>query len=260
MPVDAGIEGGLSDRMKLRIRIAILAVIAAPTPAFAQSQTQQDRIDEVSRFVVTAPICGSLGMTVDPALPNKVEGAFKLETSKWSAAPAAIERLKLASIQRQSNVLKVDLETASANAKTDAQLRQVGSILRGYGRTCLDATRDPIFSQVIIAPSGFDLGRAMTDMADSMLEAGGLASWQTPAIQSRGDMMMVAGACRKRIGKARSDALIAEFGKSESPRTREYFLKAFDDALNDPELDFDIAKCNRLIMRYSAAIAKAGAL
>jgi hypothetical protein len=44
--------------MKLRVRIAILAVIAAPTPAFGQSQTQQDRIDEVSRFVVTAPICG----------------------------------------------------------------------------------------------------------------------------------------------------------------------------------------------------------
>ena len=243
--------------MKRWISVAALVGVTVEAPALAQSQVQQDRVDQVSRFVVTAPICDKLGMTVDPALPVKVEAAFKAETSAWSAAPAAIERLKVASIQRQSHILKVDLETASENAKTGAELRQVGTILRGYGRTCLEATRDPIFSQVITAPSGFDLDRAVTDVADSMLESGGLASWQTPAIQARGDMMMVAGACRKRIGKGRSDALVAEFGKSDSPRTREYYLKAFDDALNDPELDFDLTQCNRLVTRYRAAIAKA---
>lgn len=162
--------------MKLSISLAALVIVAAATPAFAPSQAQQNWIDKVSRFVVTAPICGKLGVTVDPALPDKVEGAFKTQTSAWSIAPAGIERLKLASIQRQSNVLKVDLETASANAKTDVQLRQIGSILRSYGRTCLVATQDPIFSQGITAPSGFDLGRAATYMADGMLEAGGLAS------------------------------------------------------------------------------------
>jgi hypothetical protein len=245
--------------MKRKIRLAALVLVAPATPALAQSQAQQDRIDEVSRFVVTAPICGKLGLTVDPALPDKVVDAFKTETSAWSIAPKEVERQQLASIKRQSNVLKVDLETASAHAKTDAQLRQIGSILRGYGRICLNATRDPIFSQVITAPSGFDLDRAVTSTADSMLEAGGLASWQTPEIQSRGDMMMVAGACRKRTGKARSDALVAEFGKSESPRIRDYYLKGFDDALNDPELDFDVAQCNRLVTRYRAAILKARA-
>jgi len=245
--------------MKWGISVAALVGITTAAPALAQTQVQQDRIDQVSRFVVTAPMCDKLGMTVDPALPDKVEAAFRAETSAWSAAPAAIERLKVASIQRQSSILQVDLETASENAKTDAQLRQVGTILRGYGRTCLEATRDPIFSRVIIAPSGFDLDRAATDLADSMLEAGGLASWQTPAIQARGDMMMVAGACRKRIGKARSDALVAQFGKSDSPRTREYYMKAFDDALNDPELDFDLTQCNRLVTRYRAAITKADA-
>jgi hypothetical protein len=250
---------GAMNIMKWGISVAALVGATVAAPALAQAQVQQDRIDQVSRFVVTAPMCEKLGMTVDPALPDKVKAAFKAETSAWSAESAAIERLKVASIQRQSSILKVDLETASENAKTDAQLRQIGTILRGYGRTCLEATRDPIFSQVITAPSGFDLDRAATNLADSMLEAGGLASWQTPAIQSRGDMMMVAGACRKRIGKARSDALVAEFGKSDSPRTREYYLKAFDDALNDPELDFDLAQCNRLVTRYRAAIAKADA-
>jgi hypothetical protein len=245
--------------MKRRISVGTFLSVMITAPALAQTQVQQDRIDQVSRFVVTGPICGKLGMTIDPALPDKVEAAFKVETSAWSAAPTAIERLKVASIQRQSNLLKVDLETASTNAKTDVQLRQVRTILHGYGRTCLEATRDPIFFRVITAPAGYDLDRAAADMADSMLEAGGLASWQTPAIQARGDMMMVAGACRRRIGQARSDALVAEFGKSESPRIRVYYLKAFDDALNDPELDFDLTQCTRLVARYRAAIASARA-
>lgn len=244
--------------MRRRIAAAAYIAVTAAAPASAQSQAQQDRLDQVSRFVVTAPMCEKLGMKVDPALPVKVEAAFRAETSAWSTAPATIERLKSASIQRQSNVLKVDLATASENAKTDAQLRQVGTIFRGYGRTCLEATRDRIFSHVITAPPGFDLDRAATDVADSLLDAGGLASWQTPAIQARGDMMMVAGACRRRIGKVRSDALVAQYGRSDDPRTRAYYLKSFDDALNDAELDFDLAQCNRLVTRYRAAIAKAG--
>ncbi|MBB4155099.1 hypothetical protein GGQ80_003016 [Sphingomonas jinjuensis] len=135
---------------------------------------QQDRLDQVSRFVVTAPMCEKLGMKVDPVLPDKVEAALKAETSAWSTETTMIDRLKGESIQRQSNVLKVDLATALENAKTDAQLRQVAAIFRGYGRTCLEATRDRIFSQVITAPLGFDLDRAATEVADTLLEAGGL--------------------------------------------------------------------------------------
>lgn len=116
----------------------------------------------------------------------------------------------------------------------------IGSILRGYWRTCLDVTRDPVFSQLISAPSGFDLDLAVTSTADSMVGGWGLASWQTPAIQALGEMLIVAGACRKRIGKARSDADCGVW-QVESPRIRNYYLRAFDDALNDPELDFGVA-------------------
>lgn len=247
-------------RLKVWIRhgVSSLAFIigASAAPAMAQTQAQQDRIDRVSRFVVTAPMCDRLGMTVDPDLPGKVEAAFKAETSDWSVDPATVERLKIASINRQASVFKVDLEAASENAKTDAQLRQVRAILLGYGRTCVEATSDPVFSRVISLPPAFNLDTAATDFADSLLEAGGLASWQTPAIQARGDMMMVAGACRKLIGKVRSDALVAEYGKSDDPRTRDYYMKSFDTALNDPELDFDLTQCNRLVSRYRIAIAK----
>ena len=100
-------------------------------------------------------------------------------------------------------MLSVDLDTAAASAKTSQQLRGIRAILLGYGHTCMEATTDPIFSKVIAAPPGYDLNNAVTLEADSILEAGGLASWQTPAVQARGDMMMLAGTCRSQIGAAR---------------------------------------------------------
>jgi hypothetical protein len=73
----------------------------------ALSRAQQDRLDQVSRFVDTALMCSKLGIKVDPALPDKAEAAFATETSDWSIAPVVIKRLKAASIRRQSSILKV---------------------------------------------------------------------------------------------------------------------------------------------------------
>lgn len=73
-----------------------------------------------------------------------------------------------------------------------------------------------------------------------MLELGGLASWQTPRIQARGDLMMLAGTCRSKIGAARSDALVQEFGQSDDPRVRDYYSKSFDEGLADFDDHFDI--------------------
>lgn len=87
-----------------------------------------------------------------------------------------------------------------------------------------------------------------------MLEAGGLASWQTPEIQARGDLMMLAGICRSKIGPARSDALVKEFGQSDDPRVRNYYTKSFDEGLDDPTVIETLAGCNKAITPYRAKI------
>ena len=122
----------------------------------------------------------------------------------------------------------------------------------------MEAIRDPIFSQVITAPAGYDLNNAVTAFSDSMLEAGGLASWQTPAIQARGDMMMLAGTCRAQIGAARSDALVSQFGQTDDARVRGYYRRSFDEGLADTELNFTLAQCNRAITNQRNDIAAAG--
>jgi hypothetical protein len=234
----------------------VLAIGLISQPLRAQTQQQQDRIDRVSRLVVTAPLCASMGITVDPDLPTKVAAGLKAEAAEWGMPSGRLDQLAAASADRQSKLFVQDLDTEAANAKSSAQLQKLSTILLSYGHTCVEATNDPLFSAVMQKPTGFDVERAATKFADTMLEDGGLASWQTTAIQAHGDLMMIAGTCRTVIGKARSDALVAEFGKSGDARTRDYYLKSFDTGLDDADRTFSLAQCNRMISGLRARIAR----
>ncbi|QSR16516.1 hypothetical protein [Novosphingobium sp. KA1] len=134
---------------------ATLAIISMATPGFAQTQSQQDRLNRIAQFVVTAPMCEKLGMTLDPELAQKAAAAVEVETAGWGIEAERLERLQVEAVKRQGAILSSDLATASSNAKSEAQLRGVKSILLGYGQTCMAATRDPIFSTLVVAPAGY---------------------------------------------------------------------------------------------------------
>ena len=123
--------------------------IGAPAPAFAQTQAQQDRLNRVAQYVVLAKSCEHFGMKIDPELPTKLENAFKYETSSWQIEQTTLDRLMIEAISRQGEILKTDLDATVSAARTDAQLRAVRNTLLGYGRTCMAATNDPIFSPLI---------------------------------------------------------------------------------------------------------------
>jgi hypothetical protein len=248
--LEAELKLGLLSMAGIRLTL----VAASPVPALAQTQVQQDRLNRVAQFIVTSPMCGRLGMKLDPELPTKAEATFQAETASWQIDPATVERLKGEAISRQVAILKTDLKTASNGAKTEVQLRGVRTVLLGYGRTCMAATTDAIFSSLIVPPPGYDLAKAATDTADAMLEGGGLASWQTAQIRARGDLMMLAGTCRSKIGAGRSDALVREFGQSDDPRVRGYYSKSFDEGLSDPTMISTLAGCNRAITANRAKV------
>lgn len=242
------------------IRLPVLMLVLVSAPASAQTQAQQDRLEQLGRYTVTAPMCGKLGMTLAPDIETAIEPAVKAETATWGLPSSIVDRLSGEAVARQSAMLKTDLEAASAAAKTAEQLRGVKAIFLRHGETCLGASSDPLFSRFVQRPAGYDLDRAATAAADSLLEAGGLASWQTPLIQARGDLLMLAGACRHRIGPVRSDDLVKTFGRSDDPRERSYYSHAFDEGLSDTELRaLDLTQCNRAILRYRQQIARLSA-
>jgi hypothetical protein len=240
--------------MDLRTIAAVIlsCAIAGLNSVAAQTQQQQDRLNAFGKFAVTSALCSRIGMQVDDDIDVKAEAALALETADWQVDPAVVKRLKNEAAGRQGAILRADLGGAAEAAKTEKQLRGLSDIILGYGRTCLEATHDPVFAKLIVAPSGYDLQKSVTAFADQMLEGGGLASWQTPEIQARGDLMTLAGICRQRIGATRSDALINEFGQSADPRARDYYNKAFDRGLEDPDKTWTLAGCNRAIGRLRA--------
>ena len=58
---------------------------------------------------------------------------------------------------------------------------------------------------------------------------------------------MLAGTCRSKIGPARSDALVKQYGQSPDPRIRSYYTKSFDEGLADPTIIDTLTGCNRAI-------------
>lgn len=226
---------------------AIAMMLIAPVHVLAQTQDQQDRLNLVAKYVVTAPMCERLGMVLAPDLPARAEARLDAEMASWVINSHLRERLKNEAVGRQGKMLGIDLGKTATEAKTDAQLRNLKAVLSGFGHTCMAASTDPIFQSLIVPPANYDLDKAAIYAADAVLEAGGLASWQTPQIQARGDLMMVAGACRSKIGATRSDALLDEYGHSDDPRVRGYYMKSFDAGLSDPTLISTLAGCKRAI-------------
>lgn len=240
-------------RVPLMMTAALLTMIAAP--ALGQSQAQLERLDTWARYTVTAPICERLGIALIPDAPNQIGRAVGNEAYSWNVDRLAVDQAISGAMARQTRMLQIDLGAASRAARTDQQLRDVRLIFLRYGRTCMEAAADPLFSQFLRVPPAYSLETAATAASDSLLEEGGLASWQTPLITARGDMLMLAGACRQHIGPARSDELRQSYARSDDARERAYYIRSFDRGLADTELrTFDKAQCERAIARYRQQI------
>lgn len=227
----------------------------AQAQAQAQTQAQFDRLDELAQFTVVSPMCKKLGFSIATDIESRLDPAIQGEIENWDGDKPRLKAASIEAAQRQSQMMEVDLKFLSDHAITEAELRKLKAIFIRYGHVCEKAASDKFFKTFIAAPIAYNLESAATALSDEMLEAGGLASWQTPRITARGDMMMIAGACRHLIGPIRSDALRQTYGRSDDPRERAYYDRSFDSGLNDSELNMDRAQCERAIARYRQKIS-----
>lgn len=233
----------------------LLTAFVLAAPASAQNQQQFDRLNTLAHYGMVMAWCDKLGMTLAPDWEAQIERGMSAEALSWGLAPDASKQLISEAVTRQGRINQIDLDAiANEKTKTESGLRDVRSLFVKYGSECLQAAGDPLFSRIVTAPANFDLEAAATEAADSLLKDGGLASWQTPTIQARGDLMMAAGACRSHIGPARSDAIFEKYSHAANPREREYYVHSFDEGLSDTSFNFNAAQCERLIKRLTAKV------
>lgn len=233
----------------LRAAVLVLAVFSVCTGASAQTQAQSDRADVVTRRFAAMPLCAKLGFQVASDYRHIGEKLIAELVRGGLARPAA-ERLAVDSVTRNSKVFEADM---TAFSQMELVPEKLVSFLTPYAQACAAGVRDPIVGAYLKQPPNFNLAKAVNDQVDGLLYKGGIASWQTPKIQARGDLMMVAGGCRHHIGAARSDALVQAYGRSDDPRERGYYAEMFQIGLGDPDLgQFTPEQCERAIQRISA--------
>lgn len=239
----------------LSYTLGSLLIAGSPASVQAQTQSQIDRLDELAQFAMVSPMCKKLGFSIAPDIESRLDPSIQDEIQNWDGDKARLKTASIEAAQRQSQMMEVDLKFLSDHAITEAELRKLKAIFVRYGHICEKAATDKFFKTFIAVPTAYNLESAATAVSDDMLEVGGLASWQTPRITARGDMMTIAGACRHLIGPIRSDALRQTYGRSDDPRERAYYNRSFDSGLNDTELNLDRTQCERGIVRYRQKIS-----
>lgn len=236
--------------------LAALAAVALAASVGAQTPAQQARLDQLARYTLASPVCVHMGMERIGG-GEQLDAAVKAEALQLGMTPEAYSKASRSTMTRHLRNFEIDSTAfADKNTKTEAGLRNVRAFYLRYGPSCIEASQDPLFSKFLKSPPEFDLQKAAIRAADSLLEGGGLASWQTAEIQARGDLMLAAGACRRHIGPDRADRIYESYAHVPDPRERSYYVSSYDEGLQDAELDFDAVQCERLIKNLKK---KAGA-
>lgn len=209
------------------------------------TQAQFDRANALAYSSLVAANCRGLGFTLESdgsALGAKTIAGFRDEAAETPLSPEAADALLAQALDRQGKTIEIDIAGYPATAEGYRALN-----LR-LADDCLKAAQDPVLAGILKAPEGFEPRRAAAAATDVLLAKGGLASWQTPSIQARGDLLTVAGSCRRLIGGERADALFKTYARAEDPRERAYYVESYDAGLADKfHFDFDLAQCERAI-------------
>ncbi len=236
----------------------VIAVFAATSLtfnfAFAQTQQQQNRLNEVARFVVVAPMCKRLGMETASDLPEQVEAAVLSETSTWSIDTNTLNSLKSDALNRQMRAMKIDLGTAVNIENDNQKINRYHEVVRSFAKTCILASKDAYLGKVIQIPSDFDLDKAVIYASDSFLEPEGIASWQNPYMQARADLLTISSQCRAQIGPSRADAIVLKYGQAVNPRERAYYNRAIDTGLEEPTTTYTRDDCDRIVRGFEARV------
>lgn len=235
--------------------IAILAM-AFPATAHAQTQEQSDSLERWARYNVNLPTCEELGIGV-PVNAGTTAGIVNLamtkEAESWGLTYVDASPLVLAAMHRQGRIYNDEWGEYLREPKITDEVMRKAYIK--YGQECIDAANDIFFGQFAKLPDGFNLETYVTATLDKRSANDGFASWQTPRIVARGDLMTFAGACRSHIGAAQSDALRTAYGRSDDPRERRYYDWSFDDGMTNPDWqDFSAKQCSRAIEKNREAI------
>lgn len=228
------------------ILAAFIQATVLPEHAAAYS-----RIDTLAAYAGDAALCSKLGYAVSddftPVLAERSLAEMQAEGVSEETATVWVNE----ALQRTLKARKAEMDSYTSSLDDEAEIASsVRAMYASLQAKCATIAADPISFGIITAGTPDELLTAKTAMEDQLLADVGAASWQTPAIWARGELLIGLGVCKNVMPRSEHDSLLAEHLPASSDRTSagrwvsaQYLagLRSFAD------MDLDATQCRRLI-------------
>ena len=238
----------------LHMLLAAYLLQSAAGPANAAAFS---RVDRMAEYVAVAPWCEKIGYTLAPDFADRLAEIAYREADATSVPHSTVDVWIHDALARHQRLAQSEYQRVLDAMDTPETTRvALNGLLDKVQRVCSDAGADPAFGPLLTTPSSNEMVEARREMADGLLESSGQASWQTPTMFAKAELMMALGVCKSQITAARHDALYARFITESPPSSQEqrYYAQQYLDGIESgPDLALDSTQCSRLLASRLAA-------
>jgi hypothetical protein len=228
--------------------------------AQAQSVEARLRIERFAMWTGAGAACTRFGYSMPEEKADAAEQAMLAEAAKGGTSEADARKRYSEGMNRQMQLFASESSVLLSAIEDGNPIRpRLDALLLKWDRLCQEAAADAVFGQWLTGGTASERAIARRDFMDTILEKGGEASWQTPKIIARGDLMYAIGACQRHLTQAQTNQLKAAILDGPDPtdtlgiRARAYYQTNLTEGIeNAAEMDFDDTQCTRLITKKKA--------
>jgi len=214
------------------------------------------RIDTVSSYPSSASSCNMLGYTVSDNFPDVLAERVIAEAKEAGVSEATASSWASEGIRRHGASFERDLRTAQSLSTETEIAASVKAVFDMLSSKCETVAADPISRGILTAGTPEAMREARAEVEDPLLAGVGAASWQTPAIWARGELLVGLGVCKNRLPSEQHDQLLAEHlpASSDTSPAGSWMAGQYVEGIrSSANMVLDATQCRRLITTRIAA-------
>ena len=247
------------------VAVALVLPVAAAAQGRPEVAAAYARLDTLSQYYADVAMCERLGFAIDePAIAVAQE---KIVAEATAGGMDTLEAQSALQSKAESKLRRMqeNLETMTADALHAKSMRaDIVGVFARYVRRCEDATSDPIFSAVVHGLPAADAANIRQALIDRLVEPAGEASWQTPKIVARADLLAAVGVCKSELSAAEVERETAPFigpGRADAvpqDRLAHYYSASYLAGIDNAEsAHLTPAQCATLLAARHTKLAQA---
>lgn len=214
------------------------------------------RMDTVSSYPASAGSCRMLGYTASDNFPYVLAERAIAEAKQAGVSEATANAWASEGVRRHGASFQRDLRNAQSGSTETEIAASVKAVFDTLSSKCATVAADPISRGIFTAGSPEAMREARSAVEDPLLAGVGAASWQTPAIWARGELLMGLGVCKNTMPREEHDSLLAEHlpASSDASTSGRWIAGQYVEGIrSSADMGLDATQCRRLMTSRIAA-------